>query len=190
MVSRVLIAAALFTMTLVPRYASAFPLPLSTTDELILNWDLSGQSPTPPFSVVDISTTYQNLSFQDLTVTVYGDLNGVDPVQSTTQQSFPLVDLSLLFDGDEPNAGKVLDGVFSVGFLLGAPNDLSLPDPQLTGAVAFGQSSGGTTALIAGTEGTSSVPEPATAILLGMGLMALAVWRRANDASGEGVSGR
>ena len=186
MVSRVLIAAALFTMTLVPRYASAFPLPLSTTDELILNWDLSAQS---PYTVVDIVTSYENLSFQDVTVTVYGELNGVDPVQSAPEQGFPLAGSSLIFDGDEPNAGKVFDGIFSVGFLLGTPGSLSLPDPQLTSAVAFGQNTGGTTAQVSGIEGTPSVPEPATVILLGVGLIALAVWRGTNDASGAHVSG-
>ena len=93
MTHRALIAAAALAAGLMSAPAFAFPVVLSTTEEVIVNFDFTGSSPAPPYGAMTIEADLDPglFNFLPLVLSLYGDLDGGGGlVTSTTITGSPL----------------------------------------------------------------------------------------------------
>src|SRR5215218_9801500 len=59
-----------------PAAAFAAAITIPTDSELILNFDLTGETPPPPYDLVTFNVTFGDAGAQIVTVTYYDQLNG------------------------------------------------------------------------------------------------------------------
>ena len=179
MTARLLFALLIGLSALLPIEGEA--LSLSPGPELILNWDLTGATPAPPYTFVKIDLLLDsNIPFspsQDLAVTLYNDLNGgggalsgpnhlgIDPPGTTTT--------SITFTADSGCCPTLFDGVFSVGFTV------TREGTEIVSATAMGTvATGSSTPDVPGVVPPSNVPEPSTFALVALGLVIFGVISR------------
>ena len=157
-----------------PSAADAAPITIPTDSELILNFDLTGQTPPPPYELVTFLFTFGNSGSQSVSVTYYDQLDG----EGTSFSGGSYVGGSIFqFHFGGSIFSYLLDGLFSVGFRASEP-----PPPPfvvnpltLVSATTFGTTGGVSTPSVSGTQAeVTPVPEPASLLLLGGGIAALA----------------
>jgi hypothetical protein len=157
-------------------YADATPIPTGVTPaaDLIINFDLTGTTPSPPFTSGSFVLFFANVvAGTNGVIDFFGDLNGASFINQLYAGGIPTNSLTAIISSASPFLAGLADGTFSVGIRLtsGSGDLLSSSAQGCAGAAAPI-----CTADIPGRIVT--VPEPATLLLLACSLVALGVARR------------
>jgi hypothetical protein len=150
--------------------AHAITIPIGTTvaDDLIINFDFTGQSPAPPYDFIQGDLNYAGQdAAETVFVDVFTELNGVDLFFSIAIPGPNSVGFSFVNPFPE-----FVDGQFSMGIRI------ATGAVELTSTSAIGTIIGDGSATIVGV--VAGVPEPTTMALLGVGLVVLGASRRRN----------
>jgi len=154
--------------------AHATPIPVGAANELVINFDFSGNSPPPPYPAVGAMLDFTGWSGETIVIDLFQGLNGtggppppfINPVvQATGNGAF----LSFLIQG----APTLSDGQFSIGLYL-LSGDVDLVDA--VGQAFTAVNDGTLITTVAGTFGT--IPEPGTLALLLLGAAPIVLGRR------------
>lgn len=117
-IAKIFKASALIAGIVLSSAAGATAIPLGTrANDVIFNFDFSGQTPAPPYSSITVDVKFTGFTLTETLVRdIFGDLNGASFLTSATtvalgNTSEIAFTLNAGFGG-----AAVLDGIFSVGF--------------------------------------------------------------------------
>ena len=139
--------------------AHATPIPGGTTpaNDLIINFNFTGQTPAPPYTSINVTWTSPSTSPNGFVTTdAFQALNGGDYAISTLTTSITL------------NSPGFTDGIFSLGMRV-QPGETG--DVSISSFIAIAFINNSPVASVGGT--LANVPEPTSLALLGVGVAGL-----------------
>lgn len=162
-------------IAIVPFAANAIPITVDPGDTVILNFDLSGASPPPPYDNLLAEVILTDVELADImSVVLYTELDGAGTaVFGGTVNGIGQFIFSA-FSGD-PNSSDILDGIFS-WVVSGVSGSFAIDSATAEGFTSIERDVG--TGSVGPIEVITSVPEPGTLSLLAIGLAGFTFARR------------
>ena len=145
-------------------------IPVTSTSEVIFNFDFSFQTPPPPYNDVFVNVYYTGLdNNESMSILSYGLLSGAGGWLNGVSFLSPSSGIQGINYGSQT---ELVDGVFSLGFYLNSGiADVS----RVTATASY---FGGQITIDGVNANVTTVPEPAIAVLLGSGILGAVLSRR------------